>query len=77
MILLLTLHVFNKVEGVEYIRVKYGKVYSAQESSRVGAVCERINSILGVTVNDENDQRINAGSSMLSCKPARNKLKRK
>lgn len=56
LILLLTLHVFNKVEGVEYIRVKYGKVYSAQESSRVGAVCERINSILGVTVNDENDQ---------------------
>ena len=56
LILLLTLHVFNKVEGVEYIRVKYGKVYSAQESSRVGAVCERINSILGVTVNDENDR---------------------
>ena len=56
LILLLTLHVFNKVEGVEYIRVKYGKVYSAQESSRVGAVCGRINSILGVTVNDENDQ---------------------
>lgn len=56
LILLLTLHVFNKVEGVEYIRVKYGKVYSAQESSRVGAVCERINSILGVTVNDENNQ---------------------
>lgn len=56
LILLLTLHVFNKVEGVEYIRVKHGKVYSAQESSRVGAVCERINSILGVTVNDENDQ---------------------
>lgn len=56
LILLLTLHVFNKVEGVEYIRVKDGKVYSAQESSRVGAVCGRINSILGVTVNDENDQ---------------------
>lgn len=56
LILFLTLHVFNKVEGVEYIRVKYGKVYSAQESSRVGAVCGRINSILGVTVNDENDQ---------------------
>lgn len=56
LILLLTLHVFNKAGGVEYIRVKYGKVYSAQESSRVGSVCGRINSILGVTVNDENDQ---------------------
>lgn len=56
LILLLTLHVFHKAEGVEYIRVKDGKVYSAQESSRVGAVCGRINSILGVTVNDENDQ---------------------
>lgn len=56
LILLLTLHVFNKAEGVEYIRIKDGKVYSAQESSRVGAVCGRINSILGVTVNDENDQ---------------------
>lgn len=56
LILLLTLHVFNKVEGVEYIRVKDGKVYSAQESSRVGAVCGLINSILGVTVVDRANQ---------------------
>ena len=56
LILLLTLHVFHKAEGVEYIRVKDGKVYSAQESSRVGAVCERINSILGVTVVDRANQ---------------------
>ena len=56
LILLLTLHVFNKVEGVKYIRVKDGKVYSAQESSRVGAVCGRINSILGVTVVDRANQ---------------------
>lgn len=56
LILLLTLHVFNKAEGVEYIRVKDGKVYSAQESSRVGAVCGRINSILGVTVVDRANQ---------------------
>lgn len=47
---------FNKVEGVKYIRVKDGKVYSAQESSRVGAVCGRINSILGVTVVDRANQ---------------------
>lgn len=56
LILLLTLHVFNKAEGVEYIRVKDGKVYSAQESSRVGAVCGRINSILGITVVDRANQ---------------------
>lgn len=56
LILLLTLHEFNKAEGVEYIRVKDGKVYSAQESSRVGAVCGRINSILGVTVVDRANQ---------------------
>ena len=56
LILLLTLHVFHKAEGVEYIRVKDGKVYSAQESSRVGAVCGRINSILGVTVVDRANQ---------------------
>lgn len=56
LILLLTLHVFNKAGGVEYIRVKYGKVYSAQESSRVGSVCGLINSILGVTVVDRANQ---------------------
>ncbi len=56
LILLLTLYVFNNVRGVEYIRVKDGKVYSAQESSRVGAVCRRINSILGVTVVDRANQ---------------------
>lgn len=56
LILFLTLHVFNKAEGVEYIRVKYGKVYSAQESSRVGSVCGLINSILGVTVVDRANQ---------------------
>lgn len=56
LILLLTLHVFDNVGGVEYIRVKDGKVYSAQETSRVRAVCGLINSILGVTVVDRENQ---------------------
>lgn len=70
LILLLTLHEFNKAEGVEYIRVKDGKVYSAQESSRVGAVCGRINSILGVTVVDgaNQDQCRKFDAQLQACK---------
>lgn len=77
LILLLTLHVFNKVEGVEYIRVKDGKVYSAQESSRVGAVCGLINSILGVTVVDRanQDQCRKFDAQLQACKAeAENKM---